>query len=455
MLKRMKLTQSDLHIFQNKKVILYGNMYLCKQLLDIFTYYDINISAICLTSISRKFTLNYGYVPIISKKKLIRASKNNDEVMVQLAEYSKDLEIRSYDSIRKNMIKVSEIGAQAIIESFNPEMVFADIDSKIAVERNFKKWKKEVVRKSNFELISFKFLSKLKSHKTAVILCLPGKTADHTLLLTFNLINEARLKCSADINRYAFYIKRAFRYVLSKEDDLIFHVNVFHKPRYVEKQCYKNRHGKTKIITAVREPIAQNLSSFFQSLQDKTSIEDWIFGRIEDEMPRDREKITSDFKKLFLGKENDLQLWFNDFVNRYDYTEGVKCNNTYSARTIQHFMHQLKENIVDITKYPFDQEKGYTIIKEGNIEIFVYQLEKLNNLVPELSDFIGLPFDRLVRGNDASDKWIADSYKQAQKEIQISQEYFDKCFNEPYVQHCYSQADIEKFKEKWRVHIND
>lgn len=103
--------------------------------------------------------------------------------------------------------------------------------------------------------------------------------------------------------------------------------------------------------------------------------------------------------------------------------------------------------------YPFDKEKGYTIIKEGNIEVFVYQLEKLNDVFLELSDWVGVPFEKMVNANKAEDKWVGESYKQACKEIEITQEYFDRCYNEPYVKHFYSDEDIEKFKERWRSHI--
>ncbi len=108
---------------------------------------------------------------------------------------------------------------------------------------------------------------------------------------------------------------------------------------------------------------------------------------------------------------------------------------------------------MDITKYPFDQDKGFTVIKKDNVEVFVYQLEKLNDLIPELSSWLNVPFDKFINGNMATEKWSGDSYKRAQKEIEITQEYFDKCFDESYVKHCYSKADIEKFKARWRPHI--
>lgn len=133
--------------------------------------------------------------------------------------------------------------------------------------------------------------------------------------------------------------------------------------------------------------------------------------------------------------------------------ENSKLIQSDYALAIQYFLPFFGKYIIDITQYPFDQQKGYAIIREGNLEVFVYQIEKLNYVVDELSEWIGVEFQTLERDNEASNKWIAGSYQQAQDDITFSKEYFDRCFAEPYVQHCYSQEDIAKFKEKWKGHI--
>ena len=35
---------------------------------------------------------------------------------------------------------------------------------------------------------------------------------------------------------------------------------------------------------------------------------------------------------------------------------------------------------IDVFAYPFDAEKGYTLIKEGNIELLLMKMEKLSEL---------------------------------------------------------------------------
>ncbi len=84
--------------------------------------------------------------------------------------------------------------------------------------------------------------------------------------------------------------------------------------------------------------------------------------------------------------------------------------------------------------------------------MFVYQLEKLNQFVNELSQWIGVPIDQLINGNVATDKWVSLSYKQAVEEIQISEEYFERCYREPFVSHFYSESDIQKFIARLKRH---
>ena len=57
---------------------------------------------------------------------------------------------------------------------------------------------------------------------------------------------------------------------------------------------------------------------------------------------------------------------------------------------------------VDIFDYSFDKEKGYSIIKKGNLEILIYTLESLSAIGEEaISSFLGIPNFKLIRANEA------------------------------------------------------
>lgn len=115
------------------------------------------------------------------------------------------------------------------------------------------------------------------------------------------------------------------------------------------------------------------------------------------------------------------------------------------------FFDAFNQNIFNLYEHSFDKEKGYSIMKKGNVEVFVYQLEKLNTIAKEMSDWIDqTPFENWTIKNDASSKWISEYYKQVKKEVKIPNRLFDICYDAPWVKHFYSESDIEKFKYSWR-----
>lgn len=248
-----------------------------------------------------------------------------------------------------------------------------------------------------------------------VYICTPAKTADIAIGSTF------------DKHRVGYF-------------------NFWQRPSLLAREIKKNTNFR--LIIGVREPISQNLSLMFEMF----AIDYFFQMALSDliEFNKSKEFPIENYKTLFKKGHGNVQNLWDLYIDKYINHSKI---DIWNLQYIQFFFYKLKEHFFDILAHPFDQEKGYTIIKEGNTEVFIYQLEKLNNIVPELSDWVGVPFDKIEKGNVGEDKWIGDTYKQAQKEIQITQEYFDKCFDEPYVKHFYSEEDIEKFKARWKPHI--
>ncbi len=198
---------------------------------------------------------------------------------------------------------------------------------------------------------------------------------------------------------------------------------------------FHSKYEKIKIITAIREPIIQNLSIVYQELS----------------APYDN-SFNLHLRRIFQNREH----FISNLNHIYPFFELYikEKNKLWQMLYLDKFYESFNNNIINLYKHSFDHEKGYTIVKEGNIEVFVYQLEKMNDIAKVLSDWIGqTSFDKWVKGNEASGKWITNHYKQAQNEIKFSNEYFENAYSEKWVQHFYSQEDIEKFKERWRPHI--
>jgi hypothetical protein len=111
---------------------------------------------------------------------------------------------------------------------------------------------------------------------------------------------------------------------------------------------------------------------------------------------------------------------------------------------------------IDIYEYPFDKEKGYSIIKKGNIEIMIYRLENLNKLESIVGDFVGLDDFKLESANTAEQKPYNSIYREFAKTILLPKEYVDFYYkNNPRMDHFYSKEEKRQFLTKWSSNIVD
>lgn len=417
----MKLTKIDanLSIFKQNKVVIYGTDFRAVSLIKLFKFFDIEVHAFFNEDeiVSRYIK----GIPVYGKLNM-REFANQNDVLIQmgiLAESFKLLAIPSSENLlEKNIRKLGEFSIKDVISYEETTNILYTYKDLILNERSIEQGKEyyKVDALENLVLDRRKMLHDhiiQYSNNSILLGCLPPKTGDNTLRNTF-------LKHNINFYNFSHYTH-------------LFDLNSL-------TSCCEN----IKLITAVRDPISQNLSAFFEMISNLYR--------------------STNYDNFFIDSENyilfmqDTQLTFDRYLygNKYlktsfeiDYPQTM-----IEIQLIQNFIPNFQKNIIDILSYPFDKEKGYTIIKEENLEIFVYQLEKMNDIVEEMSEWIGEEqFDEWVKGNEASNKWVADSYKQAQKELIFTQEYFDKCYNEPYVKYFYSERDVEKFKARWSDNV--
>jgi hypothetical protein len=105
---------------------------------------------------------------------------------------------------------------------------------------------------------------------------------------------------------------------------------------------------------------------------------------------------------------------------------------------------------IDIFEYPFDKDKGFTIIKKGKIEVLLMTLEKLNDNEQTIRDFIGDQTFYLTHKNDGSKKWYSDLYDNFRKRHYLNEEELKFYYDNDVVRHFYTEDQIEKFKDRWR-----
>lgn len=396
---RISQIDDDLSIYKENKVIIWGANKNGEKMIDLFNFLKINILAVCDFDQS-KVGKKIKQIDVISLDELRELSEKGYSLVIQEVPWfdewervkreTKCLNIVGYIMIREAW-HVLLFKQRYDLYKFEPNLVLPSLDINETIIKNRVEELRLFIENSFGQPIN--------------VICTPFKTGDYTLMNCFS------------------------------ENDIPY-VQIWNSSLAFNKEMLSKIPNKIRLFLGLRDPVSQNLS--------------WVYQLISTSFvgTPDILRILLKYDENFFINGGDAQVFWDLWLKNTHYMEENRIE-TPIYYDIQGMLKQYQNNICDFTKYPFDKEKGYTIVKEGNFEIFIYQIEKLNNLCDEFSDFIGEKIEKFGNKNDTSDKWISDSYKQAKKDLNLSKGYFDKCYSEEYVKHCYSEEDVKKLKEKW------
>lgn len=140
------------------------------------------------------------------------------------------------------------------------------------------------------------------------------------------------------------------------------------------------------------------------------------------------------------------------FQLKKDTNDQLKLNVLKVVNYIEkHFDNEYKSALgIDVFKYKFDHQKGYTIIHQNNIEILIYRFENLPHIFPQaMKEFFGISDLQLPHVNLASKKDYAMAYNRAKEELRFDEETLDKIYSSRLVTHFYTEEEIYDFYQKW------
>jgi hypothetical protein len=189
------------------------------------------------------------------------------------------------------------------------------------------------------------------------------------------------------------------------------------KPYLVE-QIKKGVRDDWKVITPIREPVARNVSAFFQSI----------------------EKYYPAYKE-YKYKEAVLE----SFLNNYNH----KWPDMW-----------FEQELMDVFEFdpflvPFNHKKGYNIYEVKHGKILIIRLEDAERVIAKsvgrLVKKYGMKMARSnmlrVRHNGTR---VGKIYQEFMENAQLPEDFLDEVYSMKYAQHFYSKDEIKKFKEKWR-----
>ena len=191
----------------------------------------------------------------------------------------------------------------------------------------------------------------------------------------------------------------------------------FREKFYAERiyKAYVRSQRRLRVITLVREPVANNISMFFQLLH------------------------------RYIGRERELS------DCSFEELAGIFIENYVHARPLTWLDAEIKTNFgIDVYQHPFAVHQGYTVISQGRISLLVLRCELDDPTKAQaIADFLGLDEFEIVRSNVASDKSYAGKYAEFRQRIRIPPTLLDQMYDSRFARHFYSGEEREQLRARW------
>jgi glycosyltransferase involved in cell wall biosynthesis len=171
-------------------------------------------------------------------------------------------------------------------------------------------------------------------------------------------------------------------------------------------------------ITLVRDPISIAISLIFEDMSNNADSNYYN---------------NNEYLNIEEIRDQVLKLLFNYILPYWD----VNYRNS---------------NILDVYAYQFPKEKGWSIVKNGNIEVLIMTYEKVNVVFTDaIKNFLGisdvsLPMENITK---TKDKTIANNYDYIKDNLRFKKGITDQIYSHPFVTHFYNETDILKMQERW------
>ena len=196
---------------------------------------------------------------------------------------------------------------------------------------------------------------------------------------------------------------------------------------WIERGLEKGK--KWKVVTLIRDPIARNMSDFFENTEmlSAASEREHILRSIE-----------YDFEITVV--DDNLEGLMELFINKFPHD--------YPARYLDLEVKDIFS--VDLYAGDFPTTKGYRVYRGSEADVLLIRLENLDDCFADaFQEFLNIKGLTLVSRNVGSQKEYADIYQMFKDSIHLSESFVDEMYSSRFVQHFYSKVEIAQFKAKW------
>jgi hypothetical protein len=173
------------------------------------------------------------------------------------------------------------------------------------------------------------------------------------------------------------------------------------------------------VITLVRDPVAANLSGYFQQNM-------WWPRELREACEAGTPGCQAALQERFLSwypHETPLR-WFD-----------MEMKPVFG---------------IDVFSTPFDRERGFQIYEGDFATLLLIKLERLNDVGGRaLSEFLRRDQLSLVQANTGGDKWYGALYDEFKRTVPLPAGYLDRMYGSPYALQFYTPEEIARFRQSW------
>lgn len=178
------------------------------------------------------------------------------------------------------------------------------------------------------------------------------------------------------------------------------------------------RRGRWDVVTGVRDPVAMQVSLFFQM-----GLEFGYFTESEQQLGVEPDELCrrfAAFSSRLAGRD-----WFRDEM--------------------------LTSTGIDVYATDFPWRKGVQLIEQPPFRVLVVRHEDLTTQGPKaLATFLGNPEPLILpRSNVGAEKSYRALYRTFVDQVRLPCELLDRCYSEPLVRHFYSPSEIVAMRRRW------
>lgn len=180
---------------------------------------------------------------------------------------------------------------------------------------------------------------------------------------------------------------------------------------------------RPQVVTLIRDPVARNMSSFFQTFPIYFS------------------DLAAQFRKADISYDEKIDQLIEIFLTKFE--EHDTPINWFD----EHFKPVFG---VDVYQTSFPHESGYQIYRGENCDVALFRLEDLRRTAPSaMAEFLGDAAFELRDTNLASEKEYSSAYDQFKKGIRLPTSYLDRMYNSRFSKHFYTDQEIAQFRKRW------